>query len=86
VAFIIRVNAKARVEFDNQADLPVDVFWRNEADHTYNLLTTLDKGMRNGLNTFKGHKFLIAEQGRPVGFNEFPNYIQNREEMVGPCV
>lgn len=76
------IDAKARVDFSNQANLPVDVFWRNEADQSYSLLASLEKGMRNGLNTFKGHKFLIAERGRPVGPKDFPNYIQQREEQV----
>ena len=73
----------ARVEFQNEAKVDVDVYWRNEGDQSYALLTSIDKGVSGGLNTFKGHKFLVAPRGRDVGFGEIPNFIMQRPDQVG---
>lgn len=86
IALVAKASGDARVAFLNEADTDVDVFWRNEADHSYSLLTTLQQGLKGALNTFKGHKFLIAERGKPVGFKDYPNYVHQRDgEQVRPA-
>lgn len=72
----------ARLEIQNEANIDIDVYWRDEGDRSYALLTSIDKGLKGGLNTYKGHKFLVAPRGRDVGFGEIPNFVMQRPEQV----
>jgi hypothetical protein len=72
----------AKVALTNNADVDVDVFWRDETRKAYTLITTLAKGLTQPLNTFKGHKFLISPKGSPVDGQVKPNFVQSRNELV----
>jgi hypothetical protein len=75
----------AKVEFKNDADVDVDVHWLDEKSSTYHFLTTVQSGLAGALNTFKGHKFLVAEKGREVDFaTDKPNHVQLKPDHVSP--
>ena len=79
---------KAKVVFDNQGGVDVDVFWRHPQTKQYTLLATIAQGAGRDIATFRGHEFFVAVAGKgtPSAVVE-PNYVQREAaENVGGVV